>query len=101
MTVEEHQITGGLGGAVSEYLSENYPVPVKRVRIKDRYVESGAPNELLKKFGLSHNNIRQLSLDNTYDLWYPQKDGDREQQSPIVEDSSGHRSGHYRRCSDV
>jgi transketolase len=59
MTVEEHQITGGVGGAVSEYLSENYPVPVKRVRIKDRYVESGAPNELPKKSGLSHNNIKE------------------------------------------
>ena len=57
VTVEEHQITGGLGGAVSEYLSENYPAPLKRVGIQDRYGESGAPNELLKKFGLTYIDI--------------------------------------------
>ena len=57
VTVEEHQITGGLGGAVAEYLSENYPVPLKRVGIRDRYGESGTPNELLKKFGLTYIDI--------------------------------------------
>ena len=59
ITVEEHQITGGLGGAVSEYLSENYPVPLKRVGIRDRFGESGAPNELLKKFGLTYIDIME------------------------------------------
>ena len=57
VTVEEHQIIGGLGGAVSEYLSENYPVPLKRVGIQDRFGESGTPNELLKKFGLTYIDI--------------------------------------------
>jgi len=52
VTAEEHQITGGLGGAVSEFLSETYPVPVQRVGVKDRFGESGKPNELLEKFGL-------------------------------------------------
>lgn len=53
VTVEEHQITGGLGGAVAEVVSENYPVPIKRVGVQDRFGESGEPNELLEKFGLT------------------------------------------------
>ncbi|MFC2013547.1 transketolase family protein [Chloroflexota bacterium] len=57
LTVEEHQIIGGLGSAIAECLSENYPVPLKRVGINDRFGESGEPNELLEKFGLIHTNI--------------------------------------------
>ncbi len=53
VTVEEHQIIGGLGSAVAECLSENYPVPMKRVGIMDSFGESGEPNELLQKFGLT------------------------------------------------
>ncbi len=53
ITVEEHQIIGGLGSAVAECLSENYPVPMKRVGVMDRFGESGEPNELLQKFGLT------------------------------------------------
>ena len=57
VTVEEHQITGGLGGAVAEVVSENFPVPVKRVGVMDRFGESGEPNELMEKFGLSKESI--------------------------------------------
>ena len=57
VTVEEHQITGGLGGAVAEVLSQNYPVPLKIIGIEDRFGESGEPNELLKKFGLTKEAI--------------------------------------------
>ncbi len=57
ITVEEGQIIGGLGGAVSEYLSEVYPVPIKRIGMKDRYGESGDPYELLKKFGFSSGHV--------------------------------------------
>jgi transketolase len=57
ITVEEHQIIGGLGSAVAECLSENYPVPMKRVGIIDRFGESGPPNELLQKFGLTYPDI--------------------------------------------
>lgn len=57
ITVEEAQITGGLGGAVSEFLVENYPIPLKRIGIKDRYGESGEPEELLREFGLSATHI--------------------------------------------
>lgn len=57
VTVEEHQITGGLGGAVAEVLSQNYPVPLKIIGVEDRFGESGEPNELLKKFGLTKEAI--------------------------------------------
>ncbi len=57
VTVEEHQVTGGLGGAIAECLAENYPVPMKRVGIEDRFGESGDPDELLEKFGLTYLHI--------------------------------------------
>lgn len=57
ITLEEHQIMGGLGSAVAEILSENYPVPIKFMGIKDRFGESGTPEELLEKFKLTHEHI--------------------------------------------
>ena len=57
ITVEEHQITGGLGGAVAELLSQNFPVPLKIIGVEDRFGESGEPNELLEKFGLTKEAI--------------------------------------------
>ncbi len=59
VTVEEHQINGGLGGAVSEVLSQNFPVPLKVIGVEDRFGESGEPNELLKKFGLTVEAIKK------------------------------------------
>jgi transketolase len=63
VTVEEHQITGGLGGAVAELVSEHFPVPIKRVGIEDTFGESGTPAELLKKFGLTEENIKKAVLE--------------------------------------
>ena len=57
VTVEEHQINGGLGGAVAEVLSQNFPTPLKIIGVEDRFGESGVPNELLEKFGLSKSAI--------------------------------------------
>ncbi len=57
VTVEEHQITGGLGGAVAEFLMERYPVPMRRVGVRDRFGESGETDELLTKFGLKAKDI--------------------------------------------
>lgn len=57
VTAEEHQVAGGLGSAVAELLSQKYPVPVKIIGIEDRYGESGKPNELLEKFGLTEEAI--------------------------------------------
>lgn len=58
VTVEEGQIKGGLGGAIAELLGENYPVPIKRIGMQDRFGESGDPNELLEHFGLDAKHIR-------------------------------------------
>jgi len=57
VTAEEHSIIGGLGGAVCEFLSENYPVPVKRIGIRDAFGCSGSPKELLKLYGLTVEDI--------------------------------------------
>jgi transketolase len=58
VTAEEGQIIGGLGGAISELLGEECPAPIKRVGMKDRFGESGEPNELIEYFGLDANHIR-------------------------------------------
>jgi transketolase len=57
VTAEEHSIIGGLGAAVAELSCENYPVPLVRVGIKDVFGESGTPNELLVKYGLTSEDI--------------------------------------------
>lgn len=57
VTVEEHQVTGGVGSAICEYLSSVYPVPIKRVGMPDRFGESGNPQELLSIFGFSAKHI--------------------------------------------
>lgn len=62
VTVEEHQVNGGLGGAVSELVSQNYPVPIKIIGIEDHFGESGEPKELLEKFGLSEKEIIKAVL---------------------------------------
>ncbi len=58
VTVEEHQIHGGLFGAVSEFYSRHLPLPVEPVAMADRFGESGQPDELLKKFSLKARDIR-------------------------------------------
>ena len=57
VTAEEHSIIGGLGSAVAEVVTSNYPVPVMRVGVKDTFGESGKPEELLKAYGLTANEI--------------------------------------------
>ena len=57
VTAEEHSIIGGLGSAVLEVLSDEYPVPVKRVGVMDTFGESGKPADLLKKYKLTADEI--------------------------------------------
>ena len=57
VTVEEHSIIGGLGGAVCECLAEKAPVPVKRIGVNDRFGESGPAVALLEKYGLDGEGI--------------------------------------------
>jgi len=56
-TVEEHYVSGGLGSAVVEVVSENHPVPVHRIGINDVFGESGPAVALLKKYGLDTDGI--------------------------------------------
>jgi transketolase len=58
VTAEEGQVIGGLGGAISELLGEEYPVPIKRIGMLDRFGESGEPEELLEHFGLDAKHIQ-------------------------------------------
>ncbi len=50
-------IAAGLGSAVAEVLGENYPIPMQRIGIKDILNEAGTDQELLNKFGMSHEHI--------------------------------------------
>ena len=59
VTAEEHSVIGGLGGAVSECLAENFPVPVKRVGILDTFGRSGPAKELLSYFKLDASAIAE------------------------------------------
>lgn len=59
VTVEEHQIFGGMGSAVSELLSANYPVPMEFIGMPDSFGESGQPEELLEKYGMSISKIKE------------------------------------------
>ena len=57
VTAEEHQIIGGLGSAVAEVLSSNYPVPIERVGVKNTFGESGNAAALMEKYGLRSADI--------------------------------------------
>lgn len=57
ITAEDHNVIGGLGGAVAEVLGENYPCLMKRIGMEDRYGESGKPAELYEKYGLSARHV--------------------------------------------
>ncbi len=61
ITVEEHNIIGGLGEAVCSLLSEKCPTPVKRIGVNDEFGHSGPAADLLKQFGLCSENIAQTA----------------------------------------
>jgi transketolase len=61
VTAEEHQVTGGLGGAVAECLAKNFPVPIEMIGMPDIFGESGNPGELMDKYGLRASNISQAA----------------------------------------
>ena len=57
VTAEEHTIIGGLGSAVCEVIAEDYPVPVRRVGIRDVFGQSGEVEELMRAYGLTDENL--------------------------------------------
>jgi len=59
VTVEEHQIKGGLGGAVAELLAAHFPAPMEFVGLRDTFGESGPPEELIEKYGMGVKNIKE------------------------------------------
>ncbi|RJQ36732.1 transketolase family protein [Candidatus Parcubacteria bacterium] len=61
VTVEEHQITGGMGSAVAELLAQRHPVPMEFIGVQNRFGESGSPSELIEHFGMGVNHIRQAA----------------------------------------
>ena len=63
VTVEEHNIIGGLGEAVCSCLAENCPTPVKRIGVNDEFGHSGPAKDLLKQFGLSAENIVKVTTE--------------------------------------
>ena len=57
VTVEEHQVNGGMGSAVAEILVKNQPVPMEFIGVQDKFGESGEPNELIEFFGMGAKDI--------------------------------------------
>ena len=62
VTVEDHQVNGGLGSAVAEFLGEHCPVPMKRIGLRDTFAESGPYPALLEKYGLDAAAIERTVL---------------------------------------
>lgn len=57
VTVEEHNIIGGLGDSIAQVAAKNFPVPIEMIGTNDTFGESGKPTELLSKYGLDTPNI--------------------------------------------
>lgn len=59
VTVEDHQVAGGLGGAMAEFLAKNMPVPMEFIGLQNVFGESGKPAELIEKYGMGKTAIMQ------------------------------------------
>jgi transketolase len=59
VTVEEHQIAGGMGSAVAECLARHFPVPMEFVGVNDKFGQSGTPDELLEHYGMGEKDIKK------------------------------------------
>lgn len=57
VTVEEHQIRGGMGSAVAECLAKNFPVPIEFIGVDDQFGQSGTPDELIEHYGMGTKSI--------------------------------------------
>ncbi len=57
VTIEEHQVAGGMGSAVAEVLAQNHPVPIEFIGVQNHFGESGEPNELIEYFGMGVSHI--------------------------------------------
>ncbi len=59
VTVEEHQVHGGMGSAVSEVLAQNFPVPVEFIGVQNKFGQSGTPKELVEYYGMGKYAIKE------------------------------------------
>lgn len=57
VTAEEHMLNGGLGDSIAQLLSRKHPTPIEYIGVNDSFGESGTPDELMKKYGLTAENI--------------------------------------------
>jgi transketolase len=57
VTIEDHNVIGGLGSAVAEVIAEGAPAVLARLGLQDTYAESGYPDELLDAYGMSEDDI--------------------------------------------
>ena len=61
VTVEEHQIIGGMGSAVAQVLSEKQPTPIEFIGVRDVFGQSGEPNELIEHYGMGISHIKEAA----------------------------------------
>jgi len=59
VTVEEHQVAGGMGSAVAEVLAQNYPISMEFIGIQDKFGQSGTPDELIEHYGMGVESIKK------------------------------------------
>ena len=59
VSVEEHQIAGGLGSAIAEVLAQKQPTPQEFIGMQDTFGESGSPSELIEHFGMGVDSIKE------------------------------------------
>ena len=62
VTVEEHQVAGGMGSAVAEVLAQHHPVPIEFVGVHDRFGQSGIPQQLIEEYGMGVHSIMEAVL---------------------------------------
>lgn len=63
VTVEEHQVAGGMGSAVAEFISEHYPVPIGFIGVRNLFGQSGTPEELIEHYGMSELFIQNKVIE--------------------------------------
>jgi transketolase len=57
VTVEEHQVAGGLGSAIAEVLAQRAPSPIEMIGVHDKFGQSGEPRELIEHYGMGVKHI--------------------------------------------
>lgn len=58
VTVEDHQVAGGLGGTIAEFTAKTIPTPIEFIGLQDTFAESGSPKELIEKYGMGKESIK-------------------------------------------